>query len=205
MKRLTGLYAITMDGIQGKALLAQARAALEGGCRILQYRDKSGDAQRRREEALALLALCHEYRAVLIINDDLALCRQCNAHGVHLGRDDMPVAAARKILGRDKIIGISCYDDLQRGHRAASQGADYLAFGAIYPSVTKPAAANASLALLQRAKSKLDPPIVAIGGITPENADQVIQAGADMVAMIQGLFGQEDIRHAAQKTTRLFK
>ncbi|WP_456412104.1 thiamine phosphate synthase [Thiolapillus sp.] len=205
MKRLTGLYAITMDGIQGKALLAQARAALEGGCRILQYRDKSGDAQRRREEALALLALCHEYRAVLIINDDLALCRQCNAHGVHLGRDDMPVAAARKILGRDKIIGVSCYDDLQRGHQAAGQGADYLAFGAIYPSATKPAAANASLALLRRAKSALDPPIVAIGGITPENAGQVIQAGADMVAMIQGLFGQEDIRHAARKTTRLFK
>ena len=205
MNRLAGLYAITMDGIQGGALLAQAGAALEGGCRILQYRDKSGDAQRRRKEAQALLALCHEYRAILIINDDLELCRRCDAHGVHLGHDDMPVEAARNALGRDKIIGISCYNDLQRGHRAASQGADYLAFGAIYPSVTKPAAANASLALLQRAKSKLDPPIVAIGGITPENAGQVIQAGADMVAMIQGLFGQEDIRHAAQKTTRLFK
>ncbi len=205
MNRLGGLYAITMDGVRGETLLAQAGAALEGGSRILQYRDKTGDTQRRREEAQALLALCREHRAILIINDDLELCRRCDAHGVHLGRGDMPLETARKLLGRDKIIGVSCYDDLQRGHHAASQGADYLAFGAIYPSSTKPAAANASLALLRQAKSELDPPVVAIGGITPENAGQAIQAGADMVAMIQGLFGQENIRHAAQKTTRLFK
>jgi len=205
MNHLTGLYAITMDGIQGEALLAQARAALRGGSRILQYRDKSGDTQRRWQEAQALLALCRRHQALFIINDDLELCLQCDAHGVHLGRNDSHLGTARKKLGQNKIIGISCYNDLPLAHHAATQGADYLAFGAIYPSTTKPAAVNASLALLQRAKTELDLPIVAIGGITPENAGQVIQAGADMVAMIQGLFGQEDIRLAAQKTTRLFK
>jgi len=205
MNHLTGLYAITMDGIQGEALLAQARAALRGGSRILQYRDKSGDTQRRWQEAQALLALCRRHQALFIINDDLELCLQCDAHGVHLGRNDSHLGTARKKLGLNKIIGISCYNDLPLAHHAATQGADYLAFGAIYPSTTKPAAVNASLALLQRAKTELDLPIVAIGGITPENAGQVIQAGADMVAMIQGLFGQEDIRLAAQKTTRLFK
>jgi len=205
MNHLTGLYAITMDGIQGEALLAQARAALRGGSRILQYRDKSGDTQRRWQEAQALLALCRQHQALFIINDDLELCLQCDAHGVHLGRNDSHLGTARKKLGQHKIIGISCYNDLSLAHHAAAQGADYLAFGAIYPSTTKPAAVNASLALLQRAKTELDLPIVAIGGITPENAGQVIQAGADMVAMIQGLFSQEDIRLAAQKTTRLFK
>ena len=205
MNHLTGLYAITMDGIQGEALLAQARAALRGGSRILQYRDKSGDTQRRWQEAQALLALCRRHQALFIINDDLELCLQCDAHGVHLGRNDSHLGTARKKLGQHKIIGISCYNDLSLAHHAAAQGADYLAFGAIYPSTTKPAAVNASLALLQRAKTELDLPIVAIGGITPENAGQVIQAGADMVAMIQGLFSQEDIRLAAQKTTRLFK
>ncbi len=205
MSQLSGLYAITLEGSHGKTLLAQAEAALSGGSRILQYRDKSSDTQRRQEEARALLALCQQHQAMLIINDDLELCQHCDAHGVHLGHDDSHLEAARKKLGRNKIIGISCYNDLQLAHHAAASGADYLAFGAIYPSSTKPAAVHASLELLHQAKSELDLPIVAIGGITPENALQVIQAGADMVAMIQGLFGQKDILLAARKTTRLFK
>ncbi|WP_456378078.1 thiamine phosphate synthase [Thiolapillus sp.] len=205
MNQLSGLYAITLEGSHGEELFAQAEAALCGGSRILQYRDKSGDTQRRQKEAQALLALCRQYQAMLIINDDLELCRQCDAHGVHLGRNDSRLETARKKLGQNKIIGISCYNDLSLAHHAASQGADYLAFGAVYPSSTKPAAVHASLELLRQAKAELDLPIVAIGGITPENAGQVIQAGADMVAMIQGLFGQQDIRLAARKTTRLFK
>ena len=205
MSQLSGLYAITLEGSDGETLLAQAEAALSGGSRILQYRDKSGDTQRRQEEARALLDLCRQHQAMLIINDDLELCQHCDAHGVHLGRDDSHLEAARNKLGQNKIIGISCYNDLQLARHAATSGADYLAFGAIYPSSTKPVAVHAGLELLRQAKSELDLPIVAIGGITPENALQVIQAGADMVAMIQGLFGQEDILLAARKTTRLFK
>lgn len=194
-----------MDGIQGGALLAQAEAALGGGCRILQYRDKSSDDQRRSEEARALLKLCQAHDAILIINDDLDLCLQSGAQGVHLGRDDPDLQSARRRLDGDRIIGVSCYNDLQLAHTAAAGGADYIAFGAIYPSSTKPAAVNAGLELLQQAKSELDTPMVAIGGITPENAYPVIQAGADMVAMIQGLFGQNDIQLAASNVTRLFQ
>jgi len=205
MNPLSGLYAITADGVRGDTLYTQAEAALAGGSRILQYRDKSGDNVRRLKEAKALLGLCRAHQALFIINDDIGLCQQCGAHGVHLGKEDGDLPSARKALGRDRIIGISCYNDLQQAHAAADGGADYVAFGAIYPSSTKPSAANAGLALLRKARSELDLPIVAIGGITPENAPPVIEAGADMVAMIQGLFGQEDIRLAAEKTSRLFK
>lgn len=205
MKPLTGLYAITVEGVHGEALFSQAHAALSGGSRILQYRDKSSEAQRREEEAQTLLTLCRKHDAILIINDDLELCLQSGAHGVHLGRDDPDLKLARKLLGADKIIGVSSYNDLQLAHDAVAGGADYVAFGAIYPSSTKPSAANAGLALLRQAKTELDTPIVAIGGITPENALPVIQAGADMLAMIQGLFGQDNIQLAASKVTRLFE
>ncbi|WP_457664786.1 thiamine phosphate synthase [Thiolapillus sp.] len=205
MNPLSGLYAITVDGVRGDTLYTQAKAALAGGSRILQYRDKSGDNVRRQKEAKALLGLCRAHQALFIINDDIGLCRQCGAHGVHLGKEDGDPSSAREALGKGSIIGISCYNDLQQAHAAADGGADYVAFGAIYPSSTKPSAANAELALLRAARSELDLPIVAIGGITPENAQPVIEAGADMVAMIQGLFGQEDIRLAAEKTSRLFK
>lgn len=205
VKPLFGLYAITVDGMHGEALFSQVKSALCGGSRILQYRDKSSDTQRRREEAQTLLSLCREHQAILIINDDLNLCLQTGAHGVHLGRDDPDLESAKKLLGADKIIGVSCYNDLQLAHGAVNRGADYVAFGTIYPSATKPAAVNAGLALLHQAKTELRVPIVAIGGITPENAAPVIQAGADMLAMIQGLFGQDDIQLAANTVTRLFE
>jgi thiamine-phosphate pyrophosphorylase len=205
MKPLTGLYAITIEGVHGEALFYQAHAALSGGSRILQFRDKSSNALRREEEAQTLLTLCRKHDAILIINDDLELCLQSGAHGVHLGRDDPDLKLARKRLGADKIIGVSSYNDLRLAHDAVAGGADYVAFGAIYPSSTKPSAVNAGLALLRQAKTELDTPIVAIGGITPENALPVIQAGADMLAMIQGLFGQDNIQLAASKVTRLFE
>lgn len=205
MTALSGLYAITVDGVHGEPLFAQVNAALCGGSRIVQYRDKSTNTQRRGQEAQKLLALCRERGAMLIINDDLDLCLQSGAHGVHLGRDDPDLGSARKLLGSQGVIGVSCYNDLQIADEAASRGANYVAFGAIYPSSTKPAAVNAGLELLREAKSVLGLPMVAIGGITPENAYPVIQAGADMVAMIQGLFGQDDIHLAASKVTRLFK
>ena len=205
MTALAGLYAITVDGTRGDTLYSQVESALAGGARILQYRDKSGDTLHRLTEAQTLLQRCNAHQALLIINDDIELCRRSGAHGVHLGREDRDLPSARKILGKDSIIGVSCYNDLQRAHAAADQGADYVAFGTVYPSSTKPSAVNAGLALLREARTALDLPIVAIGGITPENALPVVEAGADMVAMIQGLFGQEDIYRAAENTSRLFK
>jgi thiamine-phosphate pyrophosphorylase len=205
LSALSGLYAITVDGQHGDTLLSNVRNALLGGCRVLQYRDKSSDTVLRLQEANALSQLCKQTGALFIINDDVDLCLQSKAHGVHLGRDDTALDNARKALGRNSLIGVSCYDDLQLAETAAERGADYVAFGAIYPSMTKPAATSASPSLLQQACMELSIPIVAIGGITPENAAPVIQAGADMVAMIQGLFAQEDIQHTAHHITQLFE
>ncbi|HID44133.1 MAG TPA: thiamine phosphate synthase [Chromatiaceae bacterium] len=205
MSKLAGLYAITVDGVQGDTLYSQVEAALSGGARILQYRDKSTDNQRRLNEALQLLTLCRQHQATFIINDDIDLCLQCGAHGVHLGKNDTHYSSARNRLGADRIIGVSCYNDLQLAQAATRDGADYVAFGAIYPSTTKPLTVAAGLTLLREAKRQLSLPVVAIGGITPENALPVIQAGADMVAMIQGLFGQTDIQLAARNTRLLFE
>ncbi len=202
---LYGLYAITPNGATGERLVEMALEALEGGARILQYRDKSKDAKRRLEEARALNALCRRHNALFIINDDVELALTCHAHGVHLGKDDAALDQARRRLGDDAVIGVSCYNDFHRARSAARQGADYLAFGAFYPSPTKPQAARADLALLKRARKELSLPVVAIGGITTENAQPLIESGAHMVAVIQGLFGQSDIRAAAERFSRLFQ
>ncbi len=205
MKKLAGLYAITVDGQHGTMLMNNVGKALAGGCRIVQYRDKSSSHDIRRQEASDLSQLCKRHAALFIVNDDIELCLHSHADGVHLGKDDTAFKIARKCLGKDKIIGVSCYNNLSLANAAANQGADYVAFGAMYPSSTKPAATSASAALLQQAKRELSLPIVAIGGITPENAAPVIQAGADMVAMIQGLFAQQDIQLTATQITQLFK
>jgi len=205
MKELRGLYAITPDGLRGRELLDRAEAALRGGARLLQYRDKSADQDRRLADALALHELCMDHDALLIINDDVELCRASGAQGVHLGEDDTALEEARAHLGADIIIGISCYNDLARARRAAAAGADYLAFGAIFPSSTKPGARKAGLELLRRARGELSLPLVAIGGITPENAPSVIETGVDMVAMIQGLFAQADIAEAARAIAQQFQ
>ena len=205
MNELHGLYAITPDGLHGRKLLEQAAAALRGGARILQYRDKSADRERRLAEALSLGELCKAHDALFIINDDVELCRASSARGVHLGEDDTALEEARARLGAGVIIGISCYNDLARARRAAAAGADYLAFGAIFPSSTKPKARNAGLALLRRARAELSLPLVAIGGITPENAPSVIETGVDMLAMIQGLFGQADIAGTARAIAQQFQ
>jgi len=205
VKKLRGLYAITPDGLHGRKLLDLAEAALRGGARILQYRDKSTDSNRRLADARDLASLCKAHDALLIINDDPELCRASGAQGVHLGEDDTALEEARARLGAGVIIGISCYDDLARARRAAAAGADYLAFGAVFPSSTKPKARKAGLALLRQARVELTQPLVAIGGITPENAPSVIETGVDMVAMIQGLFGQADIAGTARAIAQQFQ
>lgn len=173
--------------------LRHVRAALSGGARILQYRDKSGDAARRRTMALALRALSRDFGALFIINDDLPLALAVEADGVHLGGDDGDLAAARRALGSGRILGASCYADFARARTAARAGADYVAFGAVFASPTKPQAPRADLALFGRCRDELGLPACAIGGITRDNAADVVAAGADMLAVITDIFGAEGV------------
>jgi thiamine-phosphate pyrophosphorylase len=196
-----GLYAIT-DGPRGD-LLAVCQAALRGGAAMLQYRDKTADATRRRAEAAALAQLCSHHRVPLIINDDVELAASVDADGVHLGEDDTDLAMARSRLGADALIGVSCYDSLERARNLAKAGADYLAFGAFFASPSKPAARHATADLLAAAVA-IGKPIVAIGGVTPDNAQPLLEAGADFVAAISGVFAQADPEQAARSYARLF-
>jgi thiamine-phosphate pyrophosphorylase len=198
---LRGLYAVTAgpDPVRGVA------DALAGGGRAVQYRDKGRDPDRRRREALELLALCRERGVPLLINDDVELAAAVGADGVHLGRDDPPLAEARRRLGPDALIGVSCYNELERALAARDAGADYVAFGRFFASGTKPLAVQAEPALLRRARPLVRLPLVAIGGITPENGGALIEAGADMLAVVGGVFGQPDIRRAALAFSTLFE
>ncbi len=203
--KLHGLYAITPDLADGAALLAAVEAALAGGCRTLQYRDKLSAMPEQVARAKALRALTRRFAARLIINDDLALARLVDADGLHLGREDGHLKAARAILGPDKILGASCYADFALAERAAAAGADYVAFGAVYPSTTKPDAVRATVDLFARAKSTLTVPSVAIGGITLDNAPPLIGAGASMLAVITDLFSAPDTAARAAQYQRLFE
>jgi thiamine-phosphate pyrophosphorylase len=200
-----GLYAVT-DGAPRApgALAAAVEAALLGGAVLVQYRDKGADPERRRREAEALLEVCRGYGAPLLVNDDVALAAAIGADGVHLGREDLPLAEARRRLGARSIIGVSCYADPRRALAAQSAGADYVAFGRFFPSLTKPLASPASVAMLAAARARLRVPVVAIGGITPENAPALIAAGADLLAVAHGVFGEPDPRAAAERFARLF-
>lgn len=196
-----GLYAIT-DGPRAD-LRDAAAAALDGGAALLQYRDKTADAPRRLREAQALAQLCADRGVPLIVNDDIELAAAVGAAGVHLGERDSDIAAARARLGADAIVGVSCYDSAPRARQLAAAGADYLAFGAFFPSSTKPAARRAAPALLREARA-LGLPLVAIGGITPDNGGTLIEAGADYLAVIAAVFGAADVRAAASRFADLF-
>ena len=202
MNTLRGLYAIT-DGRAEPALLAAVEAAIRGGARLVQYREKSADAARRPAEARALLELCRDHGVPLLINDDVELAAAVGADGVHLGKDDGELSAARVRLGPRAILGVSCYDSLERAVRAAHDGADYVAFGSFFPSASKPGATRAPLSLLAEARARISVPICAIGGITPANGRELVQAGADMLAVIQGLFGATDVHAAAKQYSAL--
>lgn len=200
-----GLYAVTPDGLPTPKLLALADAALAGGVSLLQYRDKSDDGARRLAQATALGDLCRRYGARLIINDDLALALEAGADGVHLGGSDGDLAAARRALGPERIVGASCYADLALARAAAAAGASYVAFGAVYPSPTKPLAPTAPLAVITRARQELpEVQVAAIGGITLANAAPVIAAGAHFLAVITDLFEAPDVAARAAAYQRLF-
>lgn len=199
-----GLYAITPQLHPDlPRLLRGLCAALEGGAAVVQFRDKSGDAAWRLQAAGEARALCHAAGVPLIINDDLALAQACGADGVHIGHEDGEVAALREAAGPKLLLGVSCYNRLDRAERAAAAGADYLAFGSLYPSGTKPGAVACPPELLTQAR-RFDRPLVAIGGITPENGAPVIRAGADFLAVIDGVFGAKDIRQAAGRFAALW-
>lgn len=199
---IRGLYAIT-DGPRAD-LQGACAAALEGGATLLQYRDKGVDAPRRLREARALQALCARHGVPLVINDDIDLAHAVGAAGVHLGEDDATPAQARARLGAGAIIGVSCYDSLERARAFAGSGVDYLAFGAFFPSSTKPAARRATPRLLHEAKA-FGLPLVAIGGIDADNARSLVEAGADAVAVVSALFGARDVRAAARRIATLFE
>lgn len=199
-----GVYAITPECENTAQLLEKVEAALKGGVAAVQYREKSGDVALRHEQASELLELCREYGVPLIINDDLRLADLTGADGVHLGKDDSTLREARLILGAEKFVGISCYQHPGLARAAQAGGADYVAFGSFYPSPTKPQAARATINLLQQAARTLQVPIVAIGGITVDNAKPLIDAGADAVAVISALFDAPDVEAAAHQLNALF-
>jgi thiamine-phosphate pyrophosphorylase len=200
-----GVYAITPEIPDTSHLLTLCEAALRGGIAALQYREKTGDVALRHEQASELLELSRQYGVPLVVNDDLRLADLIGADGVHLGRDDGSVREARIILGRDKLIGVSCYQSLDLAQEAQRQNADYVAFGSFFPSPTKPQAGRAEAALLLAASNKISLPIVAIGGINVDNAGELIDAGADAIAVISALFDAPDVEVAARCLNALFE
>ena len=202
---LRGLYVITEDRPpRTRPLLPGVEAALRGGARIVQYRDKSGDTARRLDEAKRLRQLCLRYGALFLVNDDVRLAANAAADGVHLGRDDGDIADARRQLPTDALVGVSCYNEFALARRAAAQGANYIAFGSFHPSPSKPQAVRAQPELLQQARQELSLPTVAIGGISPENGASLVNAGADMLAVISAVFAAPDVENAARAFTACF-
>ncbi|WP_455200347.1 thiamine phosphate synthase [Kaarinaea lacus] len=211
---LYGLYAITpcssLQSLSTSELVSKIHAAIEGGARIVQYREKQLPEAARRQQVHAIKSLCETHNVCFLVNDDVAMAHDVGAQGVHLGKGDLSLVQAREILGDSAIIGISCYNQLELAVRAQEQGADYVAFGRFFSSQTKPSAVQADIELLIRAKTELSIPIACIGGITAENAKLLVSAGADMLAVINAIFGTkdnssaEDIRQAAHQIAECF-
>ncbi|OHC11772.1 MAG: thiamine-phosphate diphosphorylase [Pseudomonadales bacterium GWC1_66_9] len=206
--KLRGLYAITdIQLLAGGRLLPYVEAALEGGARLLQYRDKSDDDARRLREAEALRDLCLRHGAQLIINDDLELATRLGV-GLHLGQQDGSLSAARALLGPRVVLGATCHGQLELAEQAAADGASYLAFGRFFDSSTKPGAPPASPELLEEARARFAQPLVAIGGVTLDNAPELIARGAAMVAVIHALFAAEnaaEVERRARAFSQLFE
>jgi thiamine-phosphate pyrophosphorylase len=204
-RAIRGLYAVTPDTDDTAALVRRVTAAIAGGAALVQYRNKIAGPELRLEQASALTSLCRGRGALLIVNDALDVARAVDADGVHLGRDDGPVAPAREALGPGKIVGISCYRSLETAQAALAAGADYVAFGSFFPSSVKPGAVRAPLELLTQARQTMTAPIVAIGGITAENGGALVRAGADALAVISAVFAAPDVEAAARAFAPLFE
>lgn len=201
---MKGLYIVTPDWDDTARLLEVSEQALQGGAALLQYRHKTADAALRQEQAEALLALCRRYQRPFIINDHVELCLALDADGIHVGGTDASVAAVRAQVGPDKIVGASCYGDLELAHAAQRAGASYVAFGGFYPSRVKKYPVTTPVDIITRSHAEIALPNVVIGGMTQENAVPLIAAGADMVAAISSIYLADDPVAAAASFTALF-
>lgn len=201
---IRGLYVVADTEVIATDLVTAVTEAIAGGASVVQYRDKGDDHARRLRETSALRKLCQRHGIPFIVNDDVELARQAGADGVHLGKNDATIESVHARLGKQSIIGISCYNEFERARHAVAAGADYIAFGSFYPSPVKPDAVRASHTLLAQARQEFSLPVVAIGGITPENGARLVTAGADALAVITGIFSAADIRSAAESYAALF-
>ncbi len=201
---MKGLYLVTPDWDDTDKLLAATEQGLQAGASLLQYRHKTASEALQQEQARALLALCRRYRVPFIINDHLALCELIDADGLHVGGTDASVAAVRSLLGKDKIVGASCYGDLELARQSAAAGASYVAFGGFYPSRVKKYAVTTQPDILTRARAELTLPFCVIGGMSVENARPLVALGADMVAAISSVYQAADPCAAAREFVRLF-
>ena len=200
-----GVYAITPGAaMEFNEVLLRTAAILQAGVSAVQYRDKSADLAAKQVRAAALLVLCRAAGTPFLINDDPALAAHVGADGVHLGMEDPLPGVARQLLGPDALIGVSCYDDVERARKLVSAGADYVAFGAFFPTATKSPRAMATLDTLRRAKRQVSQPIVAIGGITPQNSGPLLSAGADMMAVISSLYDDDDPARQVSRFQAIF-
>ena len=201
---LRGLYAITDPHLMNDHLLSMAEQAIKGGIKILQYRNKHAPLSQQQAEAQQLAGLCHQHGVIFLVNDNIELAMKSHADGVHLGQQDTDIKTARAKLGDSKIIGITCHDSIEKALAAQNDGADYVAFGRFFASSTKPEAPAADSNLISKAKKQLTIPMVAIGGINAQNAAGLLAQGADMLAVIHGIFGQPDIYQATKNLHNLF-
>ncbi|MBT8112647.1 MAG: thiamine phosphate synthase [Gammaproteobacteria bacterium] len=200
MQKLQGLYAIAdADCIGTDKIISKTKEVLAAGVKVIQYRDKVNTRDHRYKNAAALRRLTNNYKCLLLINDDVQLAKSIDADGVHLGKNDASIKQARKQLGKNKIIGASCYAKFENARTAINASADYIAFGSFYPSATKPDAPRAKIELLTQAKQEFNIPICAIGGITPKNATNLLTAGADMIAVISAVFNASSPKQAVQE------
>lgn len=203
-RAIRGLYAVTPDMADTTALLAKTEQVLTGGAKLLQYRNKVADAALKLEQATALLDLCRRYDCLFIVNDSVEVAMKIGAPGVHLGREDGDLSQARRLLGPDVVLGASCYGQLHIAEQARDAGVDYIAFGAAYASPTKPGNKRAPLELYREAR-RIGLPVVAIGGITLDNAQPLVDAGVDALAVITALYNAPDIAAAARSFTALYE
>ena len=201
---MKGLYLVTPDWDDTERLLAVTRAALEAGVVLLQYRHKTADPALRRQQATALLALCRQFDCPFIINDHVELALEIGADGVHVGGTDAAVFAVRAQIGGKRILGASCYGDLELAKAAHAAGASYVAYGGFYPSKVKKYPVTTAVDILKQSRDAVPLPSVVIGGMTPENAVRLIAAGADMVAAISSVYLADDPKQAARAFAALF-
>lgn len=201
---MKGLYLVTPDWDDTDALIKATETALSVGVGLLQYRHKTANGELRLEQASALLKLCRQHNVPFIINDHIDLCITLDADGIHVGGTDASVAVVRTLMGKDKILGASCYGDFALAEQAQIAGASYVAFGGFYPSRVKKYEVSTPASIVSKAKSQLTLPVCVIGGMTPDNAKPLVKEGADMVAAISSVYSAEDIATEVREFAALF-